>query len=56
MCYERWARARDEAVASTYLRDLWQRERKDATPDEADEPTVEDPLRDREPVVVAADR
>ena len=50
MCYERWARARDEAVESSYLRDLRLRERKDADTDEAAEPLVEEPADEREPV------
>jgi hypothetical protein len=44
MCHERWARARDEAVASSYLRGLSRREREDEPVAEHPEPVADEQL------------
>jgi hypothetical protein len=49
MCYERWARRRDEAVESRWLLELSERDRQDATAShEREEQSVGDPPGERE--------
>ena len=55
MCHESWARHRDEAVASRWLRDLAKPAQK-ASPDseEVSPPAVEEPLSERDTVTASS--
>jgi hypothetical protein len=54
MCHESWARHRDEAVASRWLRDL-ARPTQSTSPvsEEAAEPVVEEPLKESDELATA---
>ena len=54
MCHERWEKARDDGVESSYLRDLRQRDHEDAPTTESAEPITAEALLDAEPVIAAA--
>ncbi len=53
MAYERWARRRDEAVASAWIRELLPRDRDDRPAEEPRRPLVEAMTPDRAQPIVA---